>query len=91
MEVLRCKIGDLFENFHHLNDKQRVKTRREVQEFVAERFKQITKLDKILYYFVLVNKPRICVPYRIQFNNKRPDHVNFVFILLLYELATALK
>ena len=39
---VKVKIGELFENFDHLNKKQRVKTNHEVQEFVAERFKEIT-------------------------------------------------
>ena len=42
MEDVKVKIGELFENFYHLNKKHRVKTNHEVQEFVAERFKQIT-------------------------------------------------
>ena len=42
MEDVKVKIGELFENFDHLNKKHRVKTNHEVQEFVAERFKQIS-------------------------------------------------
>ena len=56
-----------------------------------DNIESFSKLNWIWYHFVLVNKPRICVPYRIQFNNEKPDNVNFVFILLLYVLATAWK
>ena len=41
-EGIKVKIGELFDNFEHLNDKKRVKANHEFQKFAAEKFQQLT-------------------------------------------------
>ena len=68
--AIKVKIGELFGNFEHLNEKKRVKANHEFQKFAANKFQQLTGFSVSDRLFRNVSKSFVT---KIKSNKGRKD------------------